>query len=739
MRKLPYKYLLLLLVALAWCGVNYFGLLDFVEEQTIDWRFQYRGELPNQAKIFYIDMDDKSIAVLGNPAWDRTHYRDVCEAVLKTGGARAIGIDFVFSDRGTPEIADKALVRAGTLRMAEFLFTEPAPPVVLAAGYASAQDRDINGLPVMRALPRVRNPTSLNQPPELPQFEAKSRVYTPPNVGLIDTIDGTMNMVPLFAPAGERTWFNMAVELARLSWGLPPDGLHVHPNRLEFARDDGAVLASVPLLHGQDVEVNWSTRWISPQNPRASFSTVLKAAWMLKSPKETQEARAAAAAVFAPMKDAIVLIGPVDPLLQDTAPTRLDTLPVPRVGLIGNLIRMFTSGQYLWRPSQAVQWLFILALTACVCALQLIDAGRFSVLFKIAAVALVLGYVALAFALFAKTNRILPLVTPVSSALSASFVLTGMLLWAAERMRHRITSIFGTYVSPALVERMIESGEEPQLGGVEAPITAYFSDIQNFTMLAEMLTPAKLVELMNEYLSMTTDVITAQDGTLDKYVGDGVVAMFGAPVPCADHAYRACVATQLVHAQVMEFRTRWKGAVASYPTRTQIGLNTGKAIVGNIGSRTRFNYTMMGDAVNVAARMESAARFFGVSTLVSAQTRAEAERHGDRCVFRYLGKIVVKGRHSPVLVHEIMGLRDQLPAPAMECSRVFAAGLEKFFARDWPGAAELFAKSAPLEWYPVTLPGQKTPSQIYLERCRELLANPPPPPEWTGEFVMHSK
>ena len=743
MKKLPFKYLILFLVALAWCGVNFFGLLDFVEEETIDWRFQHRGELPGQTKIFYLDVDAKSIADVGNQPWDRAFYADVCEAVLKSGGARAIGIDFVFSDRGTPQVADMEQFRKGTLRLAQFLFADPNPPVVLAAGYASAQDRDINGLPIVRALPRVLDPARLSQPPELPQFVAGGRVFTPPNVGLVDTLDGTMNIVPLFAPQGDRMWFNMGVELARLAWRLPPEGVRVLPDRLEFARDDGVVLASVPLLRGQDVEVNWSTTWKSKQNPRASFSTALVMAPLLKS--ENAEERAAAAEFFARMKDAVVLIGPVDPLLQDIAPTRLDPLPVPRVGLIGTVMRMIHSGQYVSRPAQTVQWLLIFALTACVCALQSINIGRFSVLLKIVAVALVAGYVWAAFALFSKAAIILPLTTPVGAVISASFALTAMMLVAAEQMRNRITGMFGTYVSPELVERMIDSGEEPQLGGNDMQITAYFSDIQNFTSLAESLPPKKLVDLMNDYLSTVTDVITEHEGTLDKYVGDAVVSMFGAPVHYTDHAYRACVATQYAHARILEFRERWKAEAVKFSTRTQIGLNTGGAVVGNIGSRTRFNYTMMGDAVNVAQRLESAARFFGVSTLVSEATRVAAEKFGDRCVFRYLGKIQVKGRHAPVKVHEIMGLREQLAPSAPECAKVFGAGLEKYFQRDWAGAEELFARSARLEWYPVVLYRQKTPSEVYLDHCRQLRSNPPvstgegAEEEWDGVFVMQTK
>ena len=734
MRNAPYKTIVLLAIMLAWCGVNYLGLLGFIEERTIDWRFQNRGELPAQAAIFYLDVDAKSIADVGNLAWDRAYYVDVCEAVLAEGGASAIGIDHVFSDRGMPEIADQKRFHEGTLRMARFLFAEPPPPVVLAAGYASAQDRDINGEPIVREMPRVNQPSRTGQPPELPQFAAGNRIYTPPNVGLIDTLGGTINVAPLFAPESGRVWRHMGVELARLAWKLPPDGVRVRDNRLEFTRADGVTLASAPLRNGQDVEVNWSTRWNSAQNPRASFSQALAAARMLKSDKPDE--RSAARNFFKPMKDAIVLIGPVDPLLQDLAPTRLDTLPVPRVGVIANLVRMFHSGQYVRRPPEWAQWLLVLGLAGAVCALQFWNRKRLQVLSRVAAVALLAAYVWAVFAVFSKYNLILPLVTPLGAALTASFALMAMMLLAAEQMRNRITGFFGTYVSPALVERMVESGEEPQLGGVEAAITAYFSDIQNFTALSETLNPSALVEFMNDYFSTVTGVITAQEGTLDKYVGDAVVAMFGAPVPCVDHAYRACVATQLVHAHLMDLRERWPDVTRTL--RSYIGLNTGRAIVGNIGSRTRFNYTMMGDMVNVAARLENAARAYGVHTMVTDETRVGAEKYGDRCVFRRLGEVRVRGRQHSIRVHEVMGLRDRMPAAGLECKRVFEAGLEKFLARDWAGAEELFARSARLEWYPVVLEGQRNPSLIFLERCAKLRANPPGP-DWTSAYVLTAR
>lgn len=722
-------------IALAWCAGHYFGLLDFIESKTIDWRFAQRGELRSKTKIFYLDVDAKSIADVGNLAWDRAYYAEVCAAALQHGGASVVGIDYVFSERGMPEIADWGRFHKGSLKLAEFLFADPPPPVVLAAGYASGHDRDINGVLIRRVLPRVLELPDQPQTPELPQFSYEKRAYTPPNVGLIDTIDGGMYKVPLIAPEGAKMWYHMSIELARLAWKLPPESVHVRRDRIEFVNKNGVMLASVPLTDGQDVEVNWGTHWISPQNPRASFSEALASATLLKSTKP--EERAAGEAFFAQMKDAIVLVGPVDPLLQDRATTRLDFYPVPRVGIMGNLVRMYTSGLYLKRPPMGVQWLLIIGLVSGVCVLQAWAPARYSILLKSAALGLLIAYIVGVFWVFSTWQIVLPLVSPVGAALSASFVLMAILLLAAERMRHRITSFFGSYVSPALVERMIESGNEPQLDGVEVPITAFFSDIQNFTMMAETMPPARLVELMNDYLSTSTDIITAHDGTLDKYVGDAVVAMFGAPVPCVDHAYRACVASQFVHAQILDFHTRW-GSILKQALRTQIGLSTGNAIVGNFGSRTRFNYTMMGDTVNVAARLESAARIYGVHTLVSDRTRKEAEKYGDKCVFRFLDKIVVKGRQHAIEVHEIMGLRDRLPPAALECSELYSRGVEKFYARDWNRAADLFAQSARLEWYPEQSPGDVTPSTVFLERCL-FYKRTPPLADWDGAFVMNSK
>ena len=335
---------------------------------------------------------------------------------------------------------------------------------------------------------------------------------------------------------------------------------------------------------------------------------------------------------------------------------------------------------------------------------------------------------------------------PLGSAFTTSFLAVLWQLLAEERQKGRIKGMFGAYVSPQLVDRMVESGDDPQLGGHDAEITAYFSDIQSFSSFSEKLGSGPLVELMNEYLTACTDIVQSQGGTLDKYIGDAVVAMYGAPIPLPDHAYRACVATQLVHAKLAELRAKWRAEGDRWPEivwnmQSRVGLNTGVCMIGNMGSRTRFNYTMMGDNVNLAARMESGAKSWGAYTMVTGATRDACLVHGgDRVVFRPLGRIVVMGRSQPVPIFEVVGLKETLAASARECIGVFEQGLGRYLERDWDAAEKLFRASAALEPnQPGVTPGvKKNPSLVYLEIVGEYRVAPPAA-DWNGVYVMTEK
>jgi len=739
-KPLLLRWLFLLPIPALWCVASHLGWLGFLENKLIDWRFRVRGEIDAPVKVAYIDVDAKSIADLGNMPWDRSYYVQVCDALLKVGGARAIGVDFVFSEKGQPQLADAARLAEGNRRFASFLFG--GPPVVLGAGYAASTDRDINGNLYERELPRVAKPPVEAQPPELPEFRyGRGVVWNPPLVGLIDTIDGASRFVPTFARVGQRTYYHMAVELARLYWKLPPDAVSVHSSFLEFTAKDGLVLARLPLVKQQDVEVNWFSPWDSPgRNVHASFSNALAYASMLTSEKADE--KKSAEAFFEQFKEAVILIGPVDPLLQDLAATPFDSIPVPRVGVHGNLLKTIITGHNISHLPNRSDDAITMLLALVICALATAGGAR-SARFKVFALLLMVVFVGTAFFLFSQYHLILPLTAPIGAAFTTSFTAIAWQLLYEEKQKSRIKLMFGAYVSPELVNRMVESGDDPKLGGAEMEITSFFSDIQDFSAFAELLSPQQLVELMNEYLTACTDTITEQGGTLDKYVGDAVVAMFGAPLALPDHAFRACVASQLIQLRLSELRGKWSDEGAKWPPlvtqmHTRIGMSSGLAVVGNMGSQTRFNYTMMGDTVNLAARLEGAAKNYGVGTLVTEMTKNAAEKHGDRCVFRFLDKIVVKGRSRPVSIFELAGLKDKLSSSALDCTEIFNNGIEYYLRQDWTSAADCFARSMTLEpARPSAVVGLDA-STVFLKRCAAMKLNPPGK-DWDGVFVLKTK
>jgi adenylate cyclase len=384
-KKLTYlRWLLLLPIPALWCAAQFLGWINFLELKSLDWRFRFRGEIDAPVKVAYVDVDSKSITDIGNQPWDRAYYAEVCAALLAAGKAKAVGVDYVFSEKGKPELVDETRFSQGTDKLKRLLDTYPPVPVVVAAAYAAAEDRDINGRPIVRELPDADTPSAQVLPPERPEFREGVIVKHAPMMGLIDTIDGGTRKVPLFANTQDGPFFHMGVELARLYWGLPRDAAKISNDRLDLVRGDGFVLASVPLEKGRDLEVNWFSRWDSPErNVRASFSHVLVAGQMLGS--ENAEERAAATEFFQRFDGAVVLIGPVDPLLQDLAPTPLDPHPVPRVGIHGNLLKTIVSGKYLHRISPAGVVGIVLGLTAAVCALVLAS-GRWGAVRKVGGV-----------------------------------------------------------------------------------------------------------------------------------------------------------------------------------------------------------------------------------------------------------------------------------------------------------------------------------------------------------------
>ncbi len=746
-----FRWLLLLPIPVLWGLAGHFGYLQFFENRLLDLRFRARGEIEAPAKLIYVDVDTQAIELIGEKPWDRAHFAEMMDALLTHGGAKAIGVDIVFSAISNSKLVNPAKEAAGNSALRKMMVNHPLQ-VVLAAQYTEGSAlRTAEG--TQRQIPLLRKgkvDRSKNDPPEGPDYRLVIGPKGPVGrVGLIDVDveysgDAVPRWVPLFVHTHGPTLYHFSLLMTMQYLSLDESSVRITPKTLELVRTDGAVQLSIPLLEGQLLEANWFSRWDNPKlNPRHSLSDVFAYVDALKS--DDAEQKAIAREKFAEFKDALVLIGPTDPLLQDLAPTPFDNHPVPKVGLHGNLIKTLLSERFLVRPPTWVMWAAVAVLTLFVTALTVAGGAR-GMLAKLFALVALCGYTFVAFYLFSGSQIVLPMAAPLGAAFTTSFVATIWQLLAEEKQKGRIKGMFGTYVSPELVEQMVESGNSPQLGGHDAEITAYFSDIQGFSSFSEKLGSGPLVELMNEYLTACTDIVTSQGGTLDKYIGDAVVAMFGAPIKLEDHAFRACVATQLVHQKLGELREKWKHEGDKWPEivwkmQSRIGLNTGECMIGNMGSRTRFNYTMMGDNVNLAARMESGSKAWGAYTMCSEATKLACEKHGgDRVVFRALNRIVVMGRSQPVPIYEIVGLKETVTPAARECIAIFEQGLAKYYAQEWDAAIALFQQSSPLEPnQPGVTPGVKTNPSLVCIGIAEKYKIEPPAPGWDGRYIMTEK
>jgi adenylate cyclase len=304
--------------------------------------------------------------------------------------------------------------------------------------------------------------------------------------------------------------------------------------------------------------------------------------------------------------------------------------------------------------------------------------------------------------LFIKMNLIVFTVLPMMGILLSYISTTVHQYLLEEKEKRRIKSMFSSYVSPELVDQMVSSDDAFQLGGEEKNLTVFFSDIQNFSTLSEKVTPTVLISLMNEYLDGMSDIIINVGGTLDKYIGDAIMAFFGAPVAQQNHAERACHAAVKMQKSIADLRQKWANEDAGLPIevvgiQNRIGINSGEMVVGNMGSSKRFNYTVLGDNVNVAARCEAACKELGVYTMVTETTKRLAEESTDVFCFRPLGVLRVKGRNEPVIINELVGYKEDLNKERELALEIFEQGLELYNERKWIDAEEMFRKSLQLE------------------------------------------
>ncbi len=723
----------LICFGLAW-ALAQVPFVQLFESRTLDWRTKFRTHFqpPPDPRISLVLFEDNTDASIPWPP-DRSVHGDLIEFMSFVHPA-VVAFDVILDasreGEGDGKMGHAALLaeRAG-IKIISASVTSP-DPVEVVAGHDGPTKPLVHVVGDSGKL--LSDAHALLPFPALRAVSWYGFADTPPGR------DGIRREVPLVVRVGKTVYPSLSLQTLMAYFGVAADTVRVQLGEAVYLPTKEHGVLKLPISEDGRFFINYryDEDESGPDFPTYSYLNVL----VKFSDRFVDKKK------FAPepprLRGGIVFVGQTVTGKADAGPTQLQAYS-SLVLVHANIVNNVLAGDYAKR---APDWaIFLAALFVGYAGLAMGLRRNVSVMATFSVLGLGL-YVAATYASWIQFSLWLPFTWPIFGFTVLQFVIIGRRVVQEQRAKQQVKQMFGNYLSPQLVTRMIDSGELPQLGGHEEEITAYFSDIQSFSKFSEMLPPDRLVELMNEYLTACTDIVQEESGTLDKYIGDAVVVMFGAPILLPDHAYRACLASQRVQEKLRELRVKWQGEGQKWPQivwnmQTRVGLNSGRCIIGNMGSRSRFNYTMMGDNVNLAARMESGAKSWGVYTMCTEATKLACEQHGgDRIVFRALGRVVVMGRSEAVPIYEVVSLRESLNATTMECIGLFEEGLACYYARDWERALVKFGESVRVEPnIPGKTPGVKdNPSLRYLGIVEDYKAEPPEE-NWDGVYVMKEK
>ncbi len=302
----------------------------------------------------------------------------------------------------------------------------------------------------------------------------------------------------------------------------------------------------------------------------------------------------------------------------------------------------------------------------------------------------------------------------------------------AHYSRNQVKSIFQYYVSPAVVEALLKHPEKIRLGGERKFLTVLFSDIRGFTTISEGMESHELAEYLNEYLTAMTNIILKHDGTLDKYVGDAIMTIYGAPIDQEDHAARACATALDMMTTLRELQHAWRSQGRPVIS-IGIGINSGIMSVGNMGSETRFDFTVIGDHVNLGARLEGANKQYGTHIILSEYTYRELDNgiQTNPFIVRELDLVRVKGKKEPVKIYELVGRAGEVDSDTLKRIEHFHQGIAAYRDRQWNAALEEFKQA-------LSLYLEDIPAQLYIQRCRAYRITPPSE-NWDGAYTMTTK
>jgi adenylate cyclase len=619
--------------------------------------------------------------------WPRQIYSAVID-YLRTGGAKAVFFDLVFTESSRAGVEDdqdmaQAMQRAGNVFLPLTLSTkeeaeEPVPASALGR-FALTKDR----------LPKSLFPTA--QSAELPVDALIQAARGAGNVLFLPDKDGIFRRLPLASFYQGELIPSISVALADFEGG-------------------GRNISSVPV----DSSGRMIIRYYGPAGTykRYSIASIINSWALIEEGKEPQVPPSEFAGKT-------VLIGSNAPGILDNRPTPLSgACPGAEIHatVLDNLLRK----DFIRFPPPAVFIIFLVFISLLTAiGASFLRKVRELIVFFIFCLAVPCAAVWLAF----RSGYWLDFVVP-EFAVAAGFLGASLLNYSVEgKQRRFIKSVFQHYLSPDVIERVIENPALLQLGGEKREITSFFSDVAGFTAISEALAPEELVNLLNEFLSELTDIILSSGGTLDKYEGDAIIAFWNAPLDQPDHALRACRTALSCQKRLAELQPRFLEKYGR-AVSMRIGLNSGAAVVGNMGSTRRFDYTAMGDTINLAARLEGACKQYKVPILIGETTFRLVK---DDIAAREVDIIRVVGKARPVAVYEIIAEKSGLTPEEKERLRLYEEAREAYIRRDWERAAVLFGKI-----------GSDALAAIYKERCDGLKTSPPAE-DWDGVFHLKSK
>jgi len=687
--------------------------------------------------IRIVDIDEKSLSMIGQWPWPRTTVRDLVLA-LTSKGAAVVAFDVLFAepDRTSMEAIVKQLppeeAKAVTSAIAgrpsnDELFAAalkdtpsvlsvalgegPGTTLPAKAGFAFGGD---DPRPFLLGFSGVTR--------NLPEFEDVAR-----GIGAFNWVadrDQIVRRVALLFRLNETFVPSIAAEALRVA-----EGASTYVLKASNASGETAFGQSTGLNHIRIGEITVPTD--AAGGVYLKFRHFNKAsyipAWKVLSGEISQ----------ADIEGKIILVGTSAPGLLDLRATPVDAA-VPGIDIHAQVLEHLLTGNFLERPdyAMALEEFVIIVLGIMLASVLPRVSAKASAAIGFTTIALVLigGWAA-----FRWANTLLD---PSYPALVLGFMATGITLYTyntAEAQRSQIRSAFGQYLAPALVEQLAQSPEKLVLGGEEREMTILFSDVRGFTAISEFYKddPQGLTSLMNRLLTPITNTIVDHEGTIDKYIGDAVMAFWNAPLSVPNHEIKACAAA-LAMIDCLEVLNRERREEATsagqpfLPFRIGIGINTGRCVVGNLGSDLRFNYSVLGDPVNVASRLEGQTKYYDVPIIIGSRT---AEKAKEQFALLELDLIAVKGKTEPQTIYALLG-RDKIAGDIrfQELRKLYSTMLYCYRSRDWEGALEAIELCQSAE-HNFGLTGLFDLYRTRIQAFRESA----PPEDWSGIFLAETK